>query len=534
MSGWSVTASTITVPEIIIGEHIVRTDTQTGALVTVPVSAPIEQLPAPAVDIPAILQALLDTEIEIAGLSIMPLRSLFSALVGRVSAAEAGITDISGVRIPALVAAELSNASFDAAREAAQALKDASQDAAQAQAALEAATASGSIAAVAGRVDALEAAAPSYAAAADVSALGGRVSALEAAPGFDATAIIASVADVSGRLMGVDGRVAVLEGHDVYVESVVSAAIAVGVADAATALAAAGSAAADAALADAKAVQAQNTADGAASAASAAASAASAAQSTADAAAAAAATKEEAGLRPAVQVHYYDTEIAGAEEASQGFPQATAGAAAAEGKLVVVKTAGANTTRNAVTLPAGTPAAGARRAFLNVGVDTLAIKASDGSVIAELLAGEGGALVYVNGAWVLEAGGVSAAPPAPSEPTYPAAWATLTTGGFTANRRAIQPSDTPSGFSPSQMYPEGFLVEVKDSDGQPISAQTNYVWFESPYGKDGAGSPGVAGTEGFFISLGLALASYSFVLISVGGVDSSDAGVTYRVPIADA
>ena len=404
MSGWSVTASTITVPEIIIGEHIVRTDTQTGALVTVPVSAPVEQPPAPAVDIPAILQALLDVPIEIAGLNIMPLRSLFASLAGRVAAAEAGISDISGVRIPAIVTEQLSNSALDAAREAAQALIDASQDAAAAQAALEAATASGSIAAVAGRVDALEAAAPSYAAAADLSALGGRVSVLEAAPGFDATAIIASVADVSGRLMGVDGRVAVLEGHDVYVESVVSAAIAVGVADAATALAAAGSAAADAALADAKAVQAQSTADSAASAASAAASAASAAQSTADAAAAAAATKEEAGLRPAVQVHYYDTAAAGADAATQGFPQAAAGAAAAEGKLVVVLTAGANATRNAVTLPAGTPAEGDKRSFLNIGVDPLAIKGSDGSVIAELMAGEGQSLIYVNGAWVLEAG----------------------------------------------------------------------------------------------------------------------------------
>jgi trimeric autotransporter adhesin len=404
MSGWSVTASTITVPQIIIGEHIVRTDAQSGALVTVPVAAPVEQPPAPAIDIPAVLQALLDAEIEIAGLNIMPLRSLFSVLAGRVAAAEAGISDISGVRIPAIVTEQLSNASLDAAREVAQALLDASQDAAAAQAALEAATASGSIAAVAGRVDVLEAAAPSYAAAADLSALDGRVAVLEAVPGFDDTALVASVAAVASDLSAVDARVVVLEGHDVYVESVVSAAIAVGVADAATALSAAGSAAADAALADAKAVQAQSTADQAVLDAAAAASAAAAAQSTADAAAAAAATKEEAGLRPAVQVHYYDTEVAGAEEASQGFPQATAGAAAALGKLVVVKTAGANTTRNAVTLPAGTPAAGDKRSFLNVGVDALAIKDSAGSVIAELMAGEGQSLIYVNGGWVLEAG----------------------------------------------------------------------------------------------------------------------------------
>ena len=114
--------------------------------------------------------------------------------------------------------------------------------------------------------------------------------------------------------------------------------------------------------------------------------------------------KEDKGLRPTVQVFFYDTEAYGADAATAGYPQAAAGAAAAAGKLVAVKTAGANTVRNSVTLPAGTPAEGDKRSFLNVGVDTLYIKDSTGSVIAELLAGEGQSLIYVNGDWALEAG----------------------------------------------------------------------------------------------------------------------------------
>lgn len=394
MSGWSVSASSIAVPQIIIGEHIVRTDVTTGALVTVPVSAPVEQPPAPAVDIAAVTEAVLSSAIEIAGLGIMPLRSLLAVLTGRVSGAETAVSDVSG-RVATVITEQLSNTALDEARAAAQALLDAAQDAATAQAALEAVAATSDIAAIAGRVTTLEGAGP-YALSADLSAVDGRVAALESAPGFDGSALAASIADVSGRVGAVDARVVTLEGHDVYVESVVSAAIAVGVADAATALAAAGSAAADAALADAKAVQAQSAADAAQADADAAQSAADAAQETADAA-------EVKGLRPAVQVHFYDTAAASAEEATLGTVQAAAGAAAAAGKLVAVLTADANATRNYVSLPAS-PVEGAKFAFINVGADPLSIKDASGTEVAELIAGEGQSLLYINGAYVLAPG----------------------------------------------------------------------------------------------------------------------------------
>jgi hypothetical protein len=74
-------------------------------------------------------------------------------------------------------------------------------------------------------------------------------------------------------------------------------------------------------------------------------------------------------------------------------------------------------------------------------------------------------------------------------------------------------------------------VEIKDSSAQPINAQANYVWFETASGKEGAGGPGVPGTEGFFTAIGGPLTSFAYVLISAGGVDGSNAAVTYRVPI---
>ena len=83
----------------------------------------------------------MDVSISISGVEPMPLRSFFGAIAARLGAAEAAVTDLSGVRIPALVTEQLGNAALDAAREAAQALKYAAQDASVAQAALEAAAA---------------------------------------------------------------------------------------------------------------------------------------------------------------------------------------------------------------------------------------------------------------------------------------------------------------------------------------------------------------------------------------------------------
>ena len=117
-----------------------------------------------------LLRSLLDNLMDVpifsnAGVE-MSLRSLFGSLIGRIAAGEAVVADLSGVRIPAIVTEQLSNASLDAARELAQQLKDSAQDASGALIALSAATA-----------------------ASDIAGLSGRVTALEAAPGFDATEI---------------------------------------------------------------------------------------------------------------------------------------------------------------------------------------------------------------------------------------------------------------------------------------------------------------------------------------------------------
>ena len=152
---WSVSASTIIVPQIIIGEHVVTTDTQTGALLTAPVSTNPE-LPPPPATAAIDIESILDLSANFGTLGIMSLRSAFGLLVQRLAQAEAVVADISNNKIPELVAAELSNASLDAAREAAQALKDAAQDASAAMIELSASTAAADIAAVSGRVATLE------------------------------------------------------------------------------------------------------------------------------------------------------------------------------------------------------------------------------------------------------------------------------------------------------------------------------------------------------------------------------------------
>jgi hypothetical protein len=157
---------------------------------------------------------------------------------------------------------------------------------------------------------------------------------------------------------------------------------------------------------------------------------------------------------------------------------------------------------------------------------------------ARLLGVAAGTLAKGAAGWSATAGilplASAPAPPAPPAPSYPAAWASLLNGGYNAERRQVTAADVPEGFTAEQLYPEGVLIEVKDSDGVPISSQTNYVWYETAEGKVGAGSPGVPGTEGFFTSLDATpLSTYSFLLISVGGVDVSDEAVTFRVAIAD-
>lgn len=103
-----------------------------------------------------LLNKLLDIPIYSLNGVEMPLRSLFGQLFARAVASEAVISDLSGVRIPAVLNEVVNNASLDESRALAQALKDAAQDASGALLELASATASADITAIAGRVTALE------------------------------------------------------------------------------------------------------------------------------------------------------------------------------------------------------------------------------------------------------------------------------------------------------------------------------------------------------------------------------------------
>lgn len=156
---------------------------------------------------------------------------------------------------------------------------------------------------------------------------------------------------------------------------------------------------------------------------------------------------------------------------------------------------------------------GTERRFRNAGVDQLMVRLHGVWQTLLLLApGESGSISYTNGRWI-------------GRDMYPDAWASLPTGGYTAISRAATEEEQ------STFATEGVVVEVTDADGQPVSTQTNYVWFEMSDRKVGAACT----HDRFFTSCDPGYASvngFPAVLISVGGVDPSDAAVTFRVPIA--
>jgi hypothetical protein len=162
------------------------------------------------------------------------------------------------------------------------------------------------------------------------------------------------------------------------------------------------------------------------------------------------------------------------------------------------------------------------------------------SPVFEMLEGEFATLAKNESGWVALSGVVplsvapaSAAPPPPPPPSYPAAWASLGSGGYTAVYREATSADVPQ-LTMEQLYPEGHLIEVRTDTNELINSQTNYVWFETAGGKVGAGTPGLEGTQGFFTSLDTnlyPLASITHVLVSLGGVDVSDEGVSYRIAV---
>lgn len=156
---------------------------------------------------------------------------------------------------------------------------------------------------------------------------------------------------------------------------------------------------------------------------------------------------------------------------------------------------------------------GTERRFRNDGVDQLMVRLHGvWQTLLKLAPGESGSIVYSNGLWR-------------GRDMYPEAWASLPTGGYTAIRRCV----TEEEFN--AFAPEGAVIEITDADGQPVSTQTNYVWFETPTGKVGA----CCTADRFFTSPDPSIAQIACVnsvLISAGGVDPSDAAVTFRVPIA--
>jgi hypothetical protein len=156
---------------------------------------------------------------------------------------------------------------------------------------------------------------------------------------------------------------------------------------------------------------------------------------------------------------------------------------------------------------------GTERRFRNDGVDQLMVRLHGVWQTLLLLApGESGTITYSNGRWR-------------GRNMYPDAWAALPTGGYTLTRRSATEEEQATFAS------EGVVLEVTDADGQPISTQTNYVWFEMPTGKAGAACT----YDRFFTSCdptNVPISSYTAVLISAGGVDPSDDAVTFRLPFA--
>ena len=484
------------------------------------------------------------------------MRSALARLFGQV-------TDISGTRLPALSAANAVLEATTAAQEARlaaeeagsqlQALKDAAQDAEQALNALNDSTVAATVSELSGKIT-------------DISgAFGARLTSLEAAPAFDDSALRALIADVSGGVAAGASGLAALDSRVAAAEAAVETKAA------------------------ASALEAYITSNDAAVAAKAAAADVSSLESRVGAVEAAVPSKVAQadydvhvahieGAVSALDLRIGDAELAVSNKAESSDLQALDGRVASAEAAVATKaeatevialdgrlTSAEATLTTKVSKLTVAPAADYAAAValgasgiaeisagsfaLDAGAatDTIlfvlaavdVIFTADGVSVYEMVAGESATLAKAAAGWVGVSGIVhltaAPAPPAPPAPTYPAAWASLPTGGYSALRRAVQPSDVPENFTAEQLYPEGSVIEVRDSNNVFIDRQTNYVWFETAEGKVGAGSPGVAGTEGFYTSLdptSLPLSSVTFVLITLGGVEVSDEAVNYRVAIA--
>lgn len=380
---WNIQVASVVAPAIQLGDYHLQTDAQTGAVLVTPASAPT-QAPAPVAQpaslfldvsglsiVPsaefggkvlhsALLEELLSVPIIMTDQGIMSLRSALGRLFTKVALAETHIADVSGA-VGSLATESAANAAADALREAIQAAKDAQQDTATAAAQLAAASA-----------------------AMDISAVSDRVTALEGAPGFDSTAINASIAALETAVGGKADQSAVDAALALKAAAADLAALDTRVAAEETASAAAASrldaveaaAASKVAQADYDMYVASNDA-----AVASAASAAAAAQGAADAAAAVAAAAEVKGLVSKLTVEDISTKgISGAYWAET--IGATIAAALDAGKLVNYIYDGPAS----ITLPVGSPAAGAVRRLKNAEETVLTVTLGDSTY--EMMGGE--------------------------------------------------------------------------------------------------------------------------------------------------
>ncbi len=113
--------------------------------------------------------------------------------------------------------------------------------------------------------------------------------------------------------------------------------------------------------------------------------------------------------------------------------------------------------------------------------------------------------------------GTSVAAANAAAPTYPAAWASLPNGGYSALRQA---SEHPSAT-------EGFEIAISPAPN------SEFIWAEIPSGKISLGSLG----SGKYVSVdpvNYPIASFSHILVTLDGMTTTDAGVNYRAAITSA
>jgi len=521
-----------------------------------------------ATDFGELLSKLLDTEFSFPEYGRMPFKSALARVFGQV-------TDLSGVRLPALSAANAVLEATTAAQEARlaaeeaqtglQALIDAQQDAEAVLNALNDSTLSANVVALSGVLS-------------DLSGnLRGRVDAIEAIPAYSDAAVLAKIADLSGNLRprvgavegGISSLTLVVDGklatsvHDAYVSTnntaVASVESRVGVVE--TALPS------KVAQADLDVYIAAN--DAAVGALDGRVSAAEGAVSGVDArleAVEAAVPTKVAQADYDVFVSSTDAAVASVEsrvgaaegsisgldsrvEAVEGeLPNKALGSdlEALDARVVTVEGSfvaklvqedaadyaalvalGANKIGKVSSSPLALDENAATNTILFVLAGTALSITSNGSPVYEMLEGESVTLAKNETAWVGIAGIVplsgapaSVAPP-PSGATFPEAWSLLDDGGYTATLRTA----TLEEEEETEAELDGTVIVLDPA----VPLESFRVWFEFAFGKvEAAALDGSRFYSPDFANLSLQDAAAVLVTLSL---DGSDEAVNHRVPI---